>query len=375
MSIDASVSIRVVGMTQSGIVSDVHLPPGRLLRRASRVLLLGQHGFEPLLARELLAAGLATQETGVGWVLAASTGDEAGTRWLGHLCFPHFALLLPQEIRGDSVNALAQRLAQLSFESLRGEEIEGTWPCVFLGAPERPGLGRRVAAVEKAFHQLFKKKLARIARLATPVLSAGRGYARGLIAYFTDFGRVFVSREVWRAGPRRMADDPLAPSRSYLKIEEAYVVMGREPGAGDSVCDLGASPGGWSYSAAKRGARVVAVDNGPLKGGALDHALIEHRREDAFRYAPPRGSVFEWMFCDLVEDPHQVLSNLVHSWLRHGWCRRFVVILKFGRTDALGLLREVRAADSPFTLYARHLLVHHLFHNREEFTVVGEVIS
>jgi 23S rRNA C2498 (ribose-2'-O)-methylase RlmM len=153
-------------------------------------------------------------------VLAASTGDDVGTRWLDDLCFPHFALLLPQEVRGDSVNALAR-----------------------------------------------------------------------------------------------------------------------------------------------------------LKGGALDHALIEHRCQDAFRYAPPRGSVFEWMFCDLVEDPHRVLANLVHSWLSHGWCRRFVVVLKFGRTDALGLLREVRAADSPFTLYARHLRIHHLFHNRKEFTVVGEVTS
>jgi 23S rRNA (cytidine2498-2'-O)-methyltransferase len=356
-------------------VSDVHSSPGWLLRRASRVLFLGQHGFESLVARELLAAGLAPQETGGGWVLAASTDDDVGTRLLGDLCFPHFALLLPEEIRGDSVNVLAQRLAQLSFENMRGEEIEGAWPCVFLGAPEQPGLGKRVAAVEKAFHQLFKKRLARIARLATPLLSAGRGYARGLVAYFTGFGRVFVSREVWCAGQRRMAADPLAPSRSYLKIEEAYLVMGREPGAGDSVCDLGASPGGWSYSAAKRGARVVAVDNGPLKGGALGHALIEHRRQDAFRYAPPSNSVFEWMFCDLVEDPHQVVANLVHSWLRHGWCRRFVVVLKFGRTDALRLLREVRAADSPFTLYSRHLRIHHLFHNREEFTVVGEVVS
>ena len=45
--------------------------------------------------------------------------------------------------------------------------------------------------------------------------------------------------------------------------------MGLEPMPGERVCDLGAAPGGWSYSAAKRGASVVAVDNGPLKGGAL----------------------------------------------------------------------------------------------------------
>ena len=85
--------------------------------------------------------------------------------------------------------------------------------------------------------------------------------------------------------------------------------------------------------------------------------------------------MFDWMFCDLVEEPHHVLASLVSPWLSQGWCRRFVIILKFGRTDAIGLLREVRAADSPFTLHTRNLRIRHLYHNREEFTVMGDVIS
>lgn len=339
------------------------------------MLFLGRHGFEPLLARELRETGLVTSETGSGWVLAQPPPRDARTAWLDDLCFPHLTLLGPREIRDDSVNALAQRVAHYFFESLRGEEIEGTWPCVFLDAAGPPGLGRRVAAVEKAFNELMKKKLARIARLATPMLPPGRGPARGLIVYGADFARLFASREVWRGGQRRMADDPRAPSRSYLKIEEAYIVMGREPVPGETVCDLGASPGGWSYSAARRGARVVAVDNGPLKGGALDNALIEHRREDAFRYAPPSNRMFDWMFCDLVEEPHHVLEDLVRPWLERGWCRRFVVTLKFGRTDALDLLHEARAAGSPFVLHAKDLCIRHLYHDREEFTVMGEVRS
>jgi 23S rRNA (cytidine2498-2'-O)-methyltransferase len=337
------------------------------------MLFLGQHGFESLLVGELREAGLVIQETGSGWVLAGPARDNARIGWLDHLCFPQFAMSMPQEMRGDSVNDLAHRVAQFFFESLRGERIEGTWPCVFLNAAEQPGLGRRVAAVEKAFHDLLKKKLARIASLTTPVPPPGRDNTRGLFVYFADFGRIFVSREMWRGGQRRMADDPLAPSRSYLKIEEAYVVMGREPTPGETVCDLGASPGGWSYSAARRGARVVAVDNGPLKGGALDNALIEHRREDAFKYAPPSGRVFDWMFCDLVEEPHRVLAGLVSPWLTGGWCRRFVVILKFGRTDALALVREMRACGSPFALHARDFCIRHLYHNREEFTIMGEL--
>jgi 23S rRNA (cytidine2498-2'-O)-methyltransferase len=170
-----------------------------------------------------------------------------------------------------------------------------------------------------------------------------------------------------------MADDDLAPSRSDLKVEEAYGVLGREPAENETVCDLGAAPGGWSYSAAKRGATVVAIDNGPLKGGALNHPRIEHRCEDAFRYAPPAGRAVDWLFCDLVEEPHHVLQHIVEPWLARRWCRRFVVNLKFGRVDAVALLRELQAAGSPFAARASRFHVSHLYHDREEFTVVGEV--
>jgi 23S rRNA (cytidine2498-2'-O)-methyltransferase len=339
------------------------------------LLFLGRHGFEPLLAGELRQAGLPTAAIGPGWVLSRPASHDVRAPRLEDLCFPHLTLLAPQEIQGDSVNTLAQRAAQYFFESLRGEQVEEPWPCIFLAGAEPPGLGRRVSAIEKAFNELLRKKLPRIAKLAIPVLPPGRGHTRGLLLYCADFGRIFAAREFWRGGQRRMSDDPLAPSRSYLKIEEAYLVMGREPKPGETVCDLGASPGGWSYSAAKRGVRVVAVDNGPLKNGAVDNALIKHRREDAFGYLPAGGRSFDWMFCDLVAEPHHVLENLVAPWLEGGWCHRFVVTLKFGRADALALLREVRAVGSPFAVHARDLCIRHLYHNREEFTVMGRVGS
>jgi 23S rRNA (cytidine2498-2'-O)-methyltransferase len=329
---------------------------------------LCQHGYEALLERELGEAGLAVAEKGPGWALAAD-GDAAG------LAFPHLTLLAPRELKGESVNALAQQLADYFFESLRGERIEAAWPCVFQTVPEVVGLGRRASAVEKAFDELLKKKLSRVAKLAVPELPRGGGSARGLFVFFADFGRMWVAREALLGGQRRMADDEAAPSRSYLKVEEAYIILGREPQADETVCDLGAAPGGWSYSAAKRGARVVAVDNGPLKGGALNHPLIAHRLEDAFKLRPADGEVFDWLFCDLVEEPHHVMQNIVAPWLANGWCRRFVINLKFGHVDSLGLLREVHAPGSPFATHATNVRIRHLYHDREEFTVVGETTT
>jgi 23S rRNA (cytidine2498-2'-O)-methyltransferase len=319
----------------------------------------------------------------------------------------------PAEIRGDSVNALALQLADFFMRSLGDERVEAAWPCVFDGPAELVGLGRRLGGVEKAFHDILRKRFSRVAKLATPERPRGVTPARGLFVWFADFGCAFAAREVWLNGQRRMADDAAAPSRSYLKVEEAYIVLGREPAPGETVADLGAAPGGWSFSAAKHGARVVAIDNGPLKGGALDHPLIEHRREDAFRFQPAEDAIdtndpscldqthgrdaratwhgrpahvgsnpnakvcwhYDWLFCDMLEDPHHVLHQIVEPWLARRWCRRFVINLKFGRVDPLALLAELRAPASPFVAHATNVRIRHLYHDREEFTVVGEVAA
>jgi 23S rRNA (cytidine2498-2'-O)-methyltransferase len=271
------------------------------------------------------------------------------------------------------VNALASKVADIFLESLRGERMDAAWPNIWQGPAELVGLGRRISAVESAFGDLLKKKLSRVAKLAVSDRPGGVGPRRGLFVFFSDFKRAWVAREAFAHGQRRMADDELAPSRSYLKVEEAYGLLGRAPQSGDTVCDLGAAPGGWSYSAAKRGARVVAIDNGPLKGGALDHPAIEHRREDAFRFRAEAGQPFDWLLCDLVEEPRHVLDDIVTPWLAQGWCRHFVINLKFGRVDPIGLLRELQAANSPLTSHGADIRIRHLYHDREEFTVVGHI--
>lgn len=338
------------------------------------MLLTCQAGFEEALARELAQLhGQAAIERGPGWVRIAGVPHAV----VEALAFAHLTLVEPVEVKGESVNQLAAKISEYFLTAIRNERIEGAWPSLWLGPQELVGLGRRIGGVESAFGEQLKKKLSRVAKLATPDLPRGLGPAsvRGLFVFFVDFGRAYVAREAYAHGQRRMADDDLAPSRSYLKVEEAYAVLGAEPQAGETVCDLGAAPGGWSYSAAKRGARVVAIDNGPLKGGALDNPQIEHRREDAFRFAPQAAGQerFDWLFCDMVEEPHHVLQHIVEPWLERGWCRRFVVNLKFGRVDAVRLLEELRAANAPLAQRAPGLRIRHLYHDREEFTLVGEV--
>ena len=213
-------------------------------------LVVCQSGFESLLAREMEGLGLKAGGSGPGWVLAPAS-DSAPSGDLRGAAFPHAILEAPSEAAGDGVNELARAIADRFAGSIRDERIEAPWPCLFSGSQEVVGLGRRVASVEAAFHGILKKKLGRVAKLAVQ-RHARVGPARGLFVWFTDFGRVQVARTAYMSGPLRMADDDASPSRSYLKVEAAYGILGAEPRPGESVCDLGPDPVGWSYSAAKR---------------------------------------------------------------------------------------------------------------------------
>jgi 23S rRNA (cytidine2498-2'-O)-methyltransferase len=331
-------------------------------------LVVCQSGFEGLLIREMENLGLPALESGPGWALAAETAAGVGN--LRSAAFPHAVLESAVPVAGGRVNELAQGVMDFFADSLRGERIDAPWPCVFAGGQDVTGLGRRVSSVEAAFQELLARRLGRVAKLASPQRPRN-GAARGLFVWFTDFGKAHVARSAFMNGQCRMADDDAAPSRSYLKVEESYGIIGAQPAAAETVCDLGAAPGGWSYSAAKRGARVVAVDNGPLKGGALGNPLIDHRRDDAFGFSPGKDAVFDWLFSDMLEDPHKVIQSIVRPWLSEGWCRRFVINLKFGRVDPIALLSELRSADSPFAKHATGVRITHLYHDREEFTVTG----
>lgn len=305
-----------------------------------------QPGYESFLAKELSAP----EGKGPGW----ARGEGAD------LCFAHWSLEGERALKAPSARGLAGALADLFLETSRGESYESPWPLVIEGGAGE-GAEKRAHTVEELFLEGLKKRMSRVAKLAKKG-RPGPGPARGLFAYLPELGRAFAARDAVFGGQKRMADDPRAPSRSYLKVEEAYGVLGAAPAAGELVVDLGAAPGGWSYSAAQRGASVIAVDNGPLKGGAL-RPEIEHRAEDAFRFAP---RPCDWLLCDMLEDPARVLG-LLEAWLDAGACRRFVFVLKFGRLDPLPLLRRARAFSPRLsTLKARHL-----FHNREEFALVG----
>jgi 23S rRNA (cytidine2498-2'-O)-methyltransferase len=176
-------------------------------------------------------------------------------------------------------------------------------------------------------------------------------------------------------GIHRVSMSPDAPSRSYLKLAEAFDVFldGKEQAQwlkpGMSAVDLGAAPGGWTWQLVQRGLKVTAVDNGPLKGAAAGHPNIRHLRHDGFRFRPQRP--VDWLVCDMVEQPQRVAA-LIAEWFLGGHTKRAIFNLKLPMKKRVAALRE--ALDNMHKMLnakgiAHQLRVKQLYHDREEVTV------
>jgi hypothetical protein len=183
----------------------------------------------------------------------------------------------------------------------------------------------------------------------------------------------------WPGGVHRMPADPLAPSRSYLKIEEALDVMAFDlriaaPRPPESVVDLGAAPGGWTWAFVKRGCRVFAVDNGPLKlrgSGDMGGEAV-HLREDGLRFRPQDHvrTPVDWLLSDMLIAPGVALG-LLRRWIAGGWARRLVVNLKLPQTDPLVALAPIQ--DYLRSVPGLRFRLRQLYHDRREVTLMGEL--
>lgn len=185
----------------------------------------------------------------------------------------------------------------------------------------------------------------------------------------------------WSMGAPKLELPPDAPSRSARKLEEAItlfippdeVYARLKPGM--RAVDLGASPGGWSWTLANRGLVVDSVDNGKLAPSALKTGLITHHEADGFTFRPS-GRV-DWMVCDIVAGGPRV-AKLVANWIRKGLCSEAIFNLKLGSPEKLAEVKRAKnllmktAGESALKV---ELQFRHLYHDRDEITGHIRVLS
>jgi 23S rRNA (cytidine2498-2'-O)-methyltransferase len=177
---------------------------------------------------------------------------------------------------------------------------------------------------------------------------------------------------VFPGGIPRLKFPREAPSRSTLKLEEAFHVLltprerDRLLRSGGNAVDLGAAPGGWTFQLVQRGIKVTAIDNGRIDQRLLDSGRVQHLREDGFRYRPQK--TVDWLVCDMVEKPDRV-AELVVRWFREGLCRAAIFNLKLPMKRRFEAWQRARESLAPLVRQGYALRARQLYHDREEITV------
>ncbi|MFT4256411.1 MAG: 23S rRNA (cytidine(2498)-2'-O)-methyltransferase RlmM [Pseudoxanthomonas sp.] len=331
-------------------------------------------GFEPELAAELGEraanpgiAGYARANRNDAYVVFASDDARLASslRWR-ELIFARQKLTLIAELRGlDPKDRITPML-----DALRSRECFGdSW----IEHPDSDS-AKPLAGLARSFGNALRPAL----RKAGLLTAKGNPALPRLHVVFVAGDHAFLAvadpadSAPWPLGIPRLKLLPDAPSRSALKLEEAFLSLldTRERETllkpGMTAADLGAAPGGWTWVLTRHGLRVSSIDNGPLRQHVLDTGLVTHLREDGFHWQPPRP--LDWMVCDMVEQPRRVAERMA-MWFREGWCRHAVFNLKLPmkkRWDETRLCLDLFAqqAGRPLEIRARQL-----YHDREEITV------
>lgn len=341
--------------------------------------------FEPALEAEVLPVCRSRHPRPSGVVIC----DEETTKGR-HGKDPIFARqVLPDatEITAASV----KRLAEATYAAIESRLDDAVPPSFGLHAftwPPEPALASRIALVGQQLLALLKERRRHVFRAYRPLLpSASEGSEdrlapHGLLIQLLalDRERLLVSAAYpralpcggtdlapWPAGSAPIVtDDHTPPSRAYQKLEEAFRWLNATPTQGQSCVDLGGAPGGWAWTALKRGARVTAVDRSPLLRPAAGHANLTAVIANAFNFQPAHP--VDWLLCDVICEPARTVA-LIDRWIDRGWCHRMVVSVKFKGRDGYGILDGV----APMFMHAgwRFVRVKQLVHNKNEVTVLA----
>ncbi|KIP96603.1 MULTISPECIES: 23S rRNA (cytidine(2498)-2'-O)-methyltransferase RlmM [Pseudomonas] len=262
----------------------------------------------------------------------------------------------------DRISVLLEHLARLpAFGSLWLEVLD-------------TNDGKELSGFCKKFEGPLRKALTAAGKLVED------GRAPRLLLTFKSGREVFLgmaaanNSAIWPMGIPRLKFPREAPSRSTLKLEEAWhTFIPREQWderlSGEMTgVDLGAAPGGWTYQLVRRGMLVTAIDNGPMAESLMETGLVKHLMVDGFTWKPRQP--VDWMVCDIVEKPARSAA-LLETWIGEGHCREAVVNLKLPMKQRYAEVRRLleRIADG---LAARKVKVSiackQLYHDREEVT-------
>ncbi|MFM2485831.1 23S rRNA (cytidine(2498)-2'-O)-methyltransferase RlmM [Celerinatantimonas yamalensis] len=326
-------------------------------------------------ASQLQVAGFARTKPEQGYVLFECFGADDAARLHRELDFRQLVFTRQWQVvtaqldvdQGDRITPIIQaltelppcaRLAQDWPDTNEGKQMSGF--CKKFSRPLENALGEKLLAKSDCVLQLF--------------------WLNGTTLYIGY--RLIANSSPYSMGILRLRQPSEAPSRSTLKLDEAFSILLNEQErelyvqSGQQAVDLGACPGGWTYQLVRRSMYVAAVDNGLMAENLMASGQVRHYREDGFKFEPIKHNI-SWLVCDMVEKPSRV-TQLMLKWLTQRWCRYAIFNLKLPmkkrfaevEQDLQQLKKGLAQTGLHFEVRAKHL-----YHDREEITVFACIHS
>ncbi len=188
---------------------------------------------------------------------------------------------------------------------------------------------------------------------------------------YLGFHRHGFGHTGWPGGRPPLVLPAEAPSRSYLKLEEA-LLRGHVPiRSGDLALEVGCAPGGAAYALLQRGLNVCGVDAAvcaPIV--ANSKRFIAIRKSISLVEPRELPRVVHWLLFDINAGSSRSIPE----------AKRLV---EYYRSSLLGLVLTLKLADwhkadeIPRVLEQlrhwgfEHVVARHLYHNRQEVSVLG----
>lgn len=332
-------------------------------------LLVCRAEFEGALMDEILQAGLRGKVIEEGLLLV---NGELPSR---PFVFERQRLPRAQHAGFHRLQPLDESIAADILEQLRA--LPALWTVHTYALPEDSmGLGSRAAGMGKQIARLVGKADPAIGkREVTPerVVRRGKGAVVQLVlirdGLWWSVAPVDAITDPHPGGVRRMKFDEDAPSRSYLKAEEAFERLADQPKAGQRAIDLGAAPGGWTYALAKRGCDVISVDNGPLNIQVPTEGRVTHVEAEGLTFTPNHEDLpVDWLLADMLIAPGPAFG-LLRRWTAPGMALRLVVNIKLPQDNPWPVLQPILEFLHAQTDW--DITVRQLYHDRREVTVLG----
>ncbi|WP_415905519.1 23S rRNA (cytidine(2498)-2'-O)-methyltransferase RlmM [Neptuniibacter sp. QD48_55] len=345
----------------------------------NRLVLQCRSGFEKEVAGEITdqcsnigVYGYCTLESGQGYVEFHLQTPGDAERAIAEIDFNSLIFVRQWMVCGDCQELERDdRISQL-------QQILADFPdCTDLWA-EYPDTtdGRELATFSKKFSSALAQKLRKSGRLKKKTNLKGNR----LMLFVLSGSEMFVgyapvnNSAPWPLGVPRLKFPKQAPSRSTLKLEEAWHWFiprddwdQRIP-HGSTAVDLGAAPGGWTWQLVQRSMFVTAVDNGPMQDQLMESGQVTHVQEDAYKFIPAQP--VNMMVCDVVDKPIKT-AGMAADWVINGWCDEAIFNLKLPMkqryqevVSCLNLIAERFMQEG----LAYELSAKHLYHDREEIT-------